>query len=103
MIDYPVTYKKPSLVEMLVEYIIDSNNIDTWYRLDLGEWLAIEINDNVKTFAFTDEEYQEFCDNLDKWIKTTFGEKIQDAINKHMEEVQEDVREHLALMSDINN
>ena len=102
MVDYPVNYKKPNLVEMVVDYIIAVGRIDEWDKVDLGEWLAIEIDEGVKTFRLSDEEYKSLADVLDVWIKKTYGEKIQDAINNHMEEAKEEVKERLALMSDIN-
>lgn len=101
MVDYPVNYKKPNLVEMVVDYIITVGRIDDWDKVDLGEWLVIEIDEGVKTFRLSDEEYKALADNLDTWIKKTYGEEIQDAINKHMEEAKEEVKERLALMSDL--
>lgn len=101
MIDYPVNYKKQNLVEMLVDYIITVGRIDDWDKVDLGEWLAIEIDEGVKTFRLTDEEYKALADVLDVWVKKTYGEEIQSAIDKHMEEVREEVKERLALMSDL--
>ena len=89
MVDYPVNYKKPNLVEMVVDYIIAVGRIDEWDKVDLGEWLAIEIDEGVKTFRLSDEEYKSLADVLDVWIKKTYGEKIQDAINNHMEEAKE--------------
>lgn len=102
MVDYPMNYKKQNLVEMLVDYIIAVGRLDDWDKIDLGEWLTIEIDEGVKTFRLTDEEYKALASNLDAWIKKTYGEEIQDAINNHMEEAKEEVKERLALMSDIN-
>ena len=101
MVDYPENYKKPSLVEMVVDYIITVGRIDDWDKVDLGEWLVIEIDESVETFRMTDEEYKALVKVLDVWIKKTYGEEIQDAINKHMEEAKEEVKERLALMSDL--
>lgn len=101
MVDYPMNYKKQNLVEMLVDYIIAVGRLDDWDKVDLGEWLTIEIDEGVKTFRLTDEEYKALASNLDVWIKKTYGEEIQDAINKHMEEAKEEVKERLALMSDL--
>lgn len=101
MIDYPVNYKKQNLVEMVVDYIIAVGRLDDWDKVDLGEWLTIEIDEGVKTFRLTDEEYKSLADVLDVWVKKTYGEEIQSAINKHMEEAKEEVKERLALMSDL--
>ena len=101
MIDYPVNYKKQNLVEMMVGYIIAVGRLDDWDKVDLGEWLTIEIDEGVKTFRLTDEEYKSLSDVLDVWVKKTYGEEIQSAINKHMEEAKEEVKERLALMSDL--
>ena len=101
MIDYPVNYKKQNLVEMMVDYIIAVGRLDDWDKVDLGEWLTIEIDEGVKTFRLTDEEYKSLSDVLDVWVKKTYGEEIQSAINKHMEEAKEEVKERLALMSDL--
>lgn len=101
MIDYPMNYKKQNLVEMVVDYIITVGRIDDWDKVDLGEWLTIEIDEGVKTFRLTDEEYKSLADVLDVWVKRTYGEEIQSAINKHMEEAKEEVKERLALMSDL--
>ena len=101
MVDYPIGYKKPDLVEMLVDYIIAVGRIDDWDKVDLGEWLTIEIDEGVKTFRLTDEEYRALASNLDVWIKKTYGEEIQSAIDKHMEEARGEVKERLALMSDL--
>ena len=101
MIDYPVNYKKQNLVEMMVGYIIAVGRLDDWDKVDLGEWLTIEIDEGVKTFSLTDEEYKSLSDVLDVWVKKTYGEEIQSAINKHMEEAKEEVKERLALMSDL--
>lgn len=101
MVDYPLGYKKQNLVEMMVDYIIAVGRIDDWDKVDLGEWLAIEIDEGVKTFRLTDEEYKALAKVLDVWVKKTYGEEIQSAINKHMEEAKEEVKERLALMSDL--
>lgn len=101
MVDYPMNYKKQNLVEMLVDYIIAVGRLDDWDKVDLGEWLTIEIDEGVKTFRLTDEEYKALASNLDVWIKKTYGEEIQSAINKHMEEAKKEVEERLALMSDL--
>lgn len=101
MVDYPMGYKKPDLVEMLVDYIVAVGRLDDWDKMDLGEWLTIEIDESVKTFRLTDEEYKALASNLDVWIKKTYGEEIQSAIDKHMEEAKEGVKERLALMSDL--
>lgn len=102
MMDYPMGYKKPDLVEMLVDYIIAVGRLDDWDKVDLGEWLTIEIDEGVKTFRLTDDEYKALASNLDVWIKKTYGEEIQSAIDKHMEEVKGEVRERLALMGDLH-
>lgn len=94
-------YKKPDLVEMLVDYIVAVGRLDDWDKMDLGEWLTIEIDEGVKTFRLTDGEYKALASNLDVWIKKTYGEEIQSAIDKHMEEAKEGVKERLALMSDL--
>lgn len=94
-------YKKPDLVEMLVDYIVAVGRLDDWDKMDLGEWLTIEIDEGVKTFRLTDEEYKALASNLDVWIKKTYGEEIQSAIDKHMEEAKDGVKERLALMSDL--
>lgn len=99
MVDYPVNYNKHTLVEMLVNYIVDGGDIENWERCDLGEWLAIEIDENVKTFRFSDKEYKALIKNLDKWIKDTYGDEIQDAINEHIKEAEDDLKERLALTS----
>lgn len=101
MVDYPMGCKKPDLVEMLVDYIVAVGRIDDWDKVDLGEWLTIEIDEGVKTFRLTDDEYKALASNLDVWIKKTYGEEIQSAIDKHMEEAKEGVKERLALMSDL--
>lgn len=103
MVDYPTNYKKPNLVEMMVDYIITVGRIDDWDKVDLGEWLTIEIDEGVKTFRLTDEEYKALSANLDLWIKQTYGEEIQSVIDKHIEEAKEEVKERLALMSDLYN
>ena len=102
MMDYPMGYKKPNLVEMLVDYIIAVGRLDDWDKVDLGEWLTIEIDEGVKTFRLTDEEYKALASNLDVWIKKTYGEEILCALDKQMEEVKGEVRERLALMSDLH-
>lgn len=101
MVDYPMGYKKPDLVEMLVGYIVAVGRLDDWDKMGLGEWLTIEIDEGVKTFRLTDDEYKALASNLDVWIKKTYGEEIQSAIDKHMEEAKEGVKERLALMSDL--
>ena len=101
MVDYPMGYKKPDLAEMLVDYIVAVGRLDDWDKMDLGEWLTIEIDEGVKTFRLTDDEYKALASNLDVWIKKTYGEEIQSAIDKHMEEAKEGVKERLALMSDL--
>lgn len=101
MVDYPMGYKKPDLVEMLVGYIVAVGRLDDWDKMDLGEWLTIEVDEGVKTFRLTDEEYKALANNLDVWIKKTYGEEIQSAIDKHMEEARGEVKERLALMSDL--
>ena len=101
MVDYPMGYRKPNLVEMLVDHIVAVGRLDNWDKMDLGEWLTIEIDEGVKTFRLTDEEYEALASNLNVWIKKTYGEEIQSAIDKHMEEARGEVKERLALMSDL--
>ena len=103
MIDYPINYKKPNLIEFIVDYIMMGGHVDEWDREDLGEWLAIEFDSGAKNLKLTDDEYMSLCNSLDRWIKKNWGEAIQDEINKRMEEAQEDVKERLALMSDLYN
>lgn len=98
MVDYPVNYQKPSLVEYLVDYIIDTNHTEDWRNMDLGEEIASELDMTAHNFAMTDAEYAQLIVALNDFVEDNLGEAIESEIevrNKNAKEWEEASNEFL--------
>lgn len=98
MVDYPVNYQKPSLVEYLVDYIIDTNHTEDWRNMDLGEEIASELDITAHNFAMTDAEYAQLIVALNDFVEDNLGEAIESEIevrNKNAKEWEEASNEYL--------
>lgn len=98
MVDYPVNYQKPSLVEYLVDYIIDTNHTEDWRNMDLGEVIASELDMTAHNFAMTDAEYAQLIVALNDFVEDNLGEAIESEIevrNKNAKEWEEASNEYL--------
>lgn len=98
MVDYPVNYQKPSLVEYLVDYIIDTNHTEDWRNMDLGEEIASELDMTAHNFAMTDAEYAQLIVALNDFVEDNLGEAIESEIevrNKNAKEWEEASNEYL--------
>lgn len=98
MVDYPVNYQKPSLVEYLVDYIIDTNHTEDWRNIDLGEEIASELDMTAHNFAMTDAEYAQLIVALNDFVEDNLGEAIESEIevrNKNAKEWEEASNEYL--------
>lgn len=98
MVDYPVNYQKPSLVEYLVDYIVDTNHTEDWRNMDLGEEIASELDMTAHNFAMTDAEYAQLIVALNDFVEDNLGEAIESEIevrNKNAKEWEEASNEYL--------
>lgn len=98
MVDYPVNYQKPNLVEYLVDYIIDTNHTEDWRNMDLGEEIASELDMTAHNFAMTDAEYAQLIVALNDFVEDNLGEAIESEIevrNKNAKEWEEASNEYL--------
>lgn len=98
MVDYPVNYQKPSLVEYLVDYIVDTNHTEDWRNIDLGEEIASELDMTAHNFAMTDAEYAQLIVALNDFVEDNLGEAIESEIevrNKNAKEWEEASNEYL--------
>jgi len=101
MVKYPINYEKPGLIEYIVEQILESNNIDTWERLDLGEIIAADIDSTSIEFDMKDDEYKALCEVLDRWLKEKYGDTIQERIKERIEEGEESLRDYRENLEEI--
>lgn len=95
MLDYPVTYKKPTLVEYLANEVLEScTEPEDWDMCDLGEKLALELDINAKDFKMNDVEYDKLIVAMDDLIKGTLRDQIEEAIAKKVKEDEANYREY---------
>ena len=89
MVDYPINYKKPGMVEYIVDFIIDTDHIDDWNHVALGEMIVEELEQTSHNFELTDAEYAILSTALDNEIKDVFCEAIENGIAEKVESARE--------------
>ena len=89
MVDYPVNYKKPSLVEYIADYIIDTDHIDDWGSLELGELVACDIAEARLDYRLSEAEEAMLSGVLDRFIKETLDDAISNEIAEKVESARE--------------
>lgn len=89
MVDYPVNYKKPSLVEYLVGYILDTGHAEDWTTIDLGEIIACDFAESVKDYTMTDAEEVMLAGVLERYIEEQLGDAIDEKIAEQVESAKE--------------
>lgn len=89
MVDYPVNYKKPSLVEYLVDYILETGHATDWEKLDLGELVARDIADANLDYKLTDVEEVMLSAALERYIENSLGDAISAKIAEQVESAKD--------------
>lgn len=89
MVDYPDNYKKPTLTEYLVNYILDVGRADDWTKLDLGEVLACDFAENARDYNMTDAEEVMLAGVLERYIEEQLGDAIDEKISEQVESDRE--------------
>lgn len=103
MVDYPVNYKKPTLVEYLADQVIDScTEPENWDTCDLGEMLALELDINAKEFKMNDMEYQNLINAMDDFISNYLREELECEIAKKVKEGEDNYREYREVIEERN-
>ena len=95
MVDYPESYKKPTLVEYLANEVLESCTVpEEWYMCDLGEKIALELDINAKDFKMNDMEYQNLISAMDDFIINYLREELEHEIAKKVKESEANYREY---------
>ena len=95
MVDYPESYKKPTLVEYLANEVLESCTVpEEWYMCDLGEKIALELDINAKDFKMNDMEYQNLISAMDDFIINYLREELEREITKKVKEDEANYREY---------
>lgn len=81
--------KKPSLVEYLVDYILEVGGIDNWTKLDLGEVLACDFAEQARDYSLTDAEEVMLAGVLERYIEDQLGDAIDQKIAEQVESAKE--------------
>ena len=89
MVDYPVNYEKPDLLNYIVDFIFDSGDVENWRELDLGEWIIEEVDLSNVGFQLTSAQYAMLCEEMDKAIKDKMEEYIEREIADRVESAKE--------------
>ena len=89
MVDYPVNYKKPTLTDYIVDFIIDTDHVDDWNHIALGEMIVEELEQTSHNFELSDAEYAILSTALDDKIKDVFCDAIDQAIAERVESARE--------------
>lgn len=91
--------KLPTLTEYIASSILESNNVDSWERLDLSELIMIALeNGSDGEFEMTDDEYASLSIAVNKWAQNLTG--LQEKIDELREEGEENFREWQEAMND---
>ena len=93
----------PTLAEYIVNDIITSGNVDCWEKMDLGELIAIALdNGSSDEFHMSDWEYCKFWNLMNDFVKEKLG--IQELLDERLKEIEENHSEYReALSVAINN
>lgn len=95
MVDYPVNYKKPTLIEYLAKEVLEScTEPEDWDMCDLGEKIALELDINAKDFKMNDMEYQNLISAMDDFISNYLREELEREIAKKVKEGEANYREY---------
>lgn len=95
MVDYPESYKKPTLVEYLANEVLESCTVpEEWYMCDLGEKIALELDINAKDFKMNDMEYRNLISAMDDFIINYLREELEREIAKKVKESEANYREY---------
>ena len=95
MVDYPESYKKPTLVEYLANEVLESCTVpEEWYMCDLGEKIALELDINAKDFKMNDMEYQNLISAMDDFIINYLREELEREITTKVKEDEANYREY---------
>ena len=89
MVEYPVNYKKPDLVNFVANYIIDCGDVEDWQRYDLGEYVVEDIIEAGILFDPSDAEYAMLCTLMDDFIKNNLSESIEKELAERVESAKE--------------
>lgn len=89
MVEYPVNYKKPNLVNFVADYIIDCGDVDDWQRYDLGEYVVEDIIGADILFDPSDAEYAMLCTLMDNFIKNELDGQIEKELADRVESAKE--------------
>ena len=81
--------QKPSLVEYLVDYILEVGGIDDWTKLDLGEVLACDFAEQARDYNLTDAEEVMLAGALERYIEEQLGDAIDEKIAEQVESAKE--------------
>lgn len=77
------------LVEYAVDYIVDCDKdieeLHNWDAFSIAEQLAQEIEINLTDIEFTDKQYNELLEMLEKFIKN-HEEEIDSRLDQYIEE-----------------
>lgn len=95
--------KLPTLTEYIASSILETNNVDTWERLDLSELIMIALeNGSEGEFEMTDQEYTSLSYAINQWAQQMDG--LQEKIDELRKEGEDNFREWQEAMNDaINN
>lgn len=88
-VEYPINYKKPNLLNYIVDYIFDCSSVERWDTLDLGEWVVEDIVESDTCFELSDSEYAMLCTAMDNFIKDKMSDAIEQEIADRVESAKE--------------
>lgn len=85
----PIEQNKPSLVEYLVDYILETGHAEDWNRIDLGEVLACDFAESARDYNMTDAEEVMLAGVLERYIEEQLGDAIDEKIAEQVESARE--------------
>lgn len=85
----PIEQNKPSLVEYLVDYILETGHAEDWNRIDLGEVLACDFAESARDYSMTDAEEVMLAGVLERYIEEQLGDTIDEKIAEQVESARE--------------
>lgn len=88
-VEYPINYKKPNLLNYIVDYIFDCGAVERWDTLDLGEWVIEDIVQSNMPFELSDAEYATLCVAMDSFVKDKMSDSIEREIADRVESAKE--------------
>lgn len=85
----PAEQPKPSLVDYLVDYILDTDHAEDWNRIGLGETIAVDIAEHAVDYDLTDAEEAMLSTVLENFIQEQLGDAIDEKIAEQVESARE--------------